>query len=668
MKKIFMQLAVALIAIITATTANAQCDSVIINLTGRPDSVWVGGAIPRNNYCCGASGGTTCLKFVVTLDPNAAGITFDVAGAPAFGSLQWKLDCSAPKNLRDTVCVSGVGPHRITFCKSGSNDNGFIITSIPKPTFPKNLSIRLGCNLQINTYGTKPGTITWTSVEPGAVGAYNYILSSTTATNPVINPNLLPLPLPSFIKFRVCANPSSTKCVTQIQVCDTVKVNFYNALTGSVSGTPYFCNVGVNPGTMMTASGSGGDGNYTYSWYDQSSVLVGTGASFYATSQQTYNVIIKDGITSSSCQGYSIAVPISVTNQPVPNAGADQYICPNVNNGKANLSGSMQNASGYSWSGGAGTFNNIAIPNPIYTPTAGEISAGSVTLTLTSSGAGGGCTNQSDQVVINWPSALDINFSHTPTIKCVGDVTTISSTLTEIRPGGGLAPYTYSWNNGQTTTSIANVPPGTYQLTVKDAINCAYTKSYIVNPATPLTLSATNTVMDQEDGAPCEGEATATVGGGAGGYTYSWTSVPSQNTVTATALCYGVYSVYVSDANGCTKSASMVVNSPRCNGFMAGVANYPLNCNGDNNGTLTPVVFGGSGNYNYSWNDISAQTTSTATGLQAGAYLVTVIDVTNSCTTVASGVVSEPSKLVNVFAYSDATTVGGTNGSATANI
>lgn len=167
----------------------SQCDSVIINLTGAPDSVWVGGSIPRNGQCCGATGGNQCLKFVVTLDVNSAGISFDLTGAYAYGSLFWKLGCGPQRNMRDTVCVSGVGPHRITFCKPGSNDNGFLIRSIAKPTFPANDSIRVGCDLNLVTVGAT--NVHWNSVFPGGRGYFNYAIDSVSGPYPFINPDTI---------------------------------------------------------------------------------------------------------------------------------------------------------------------------------------------------------------------------------------------------------------------------------------------------------------------------------------------------------------------------------------------------------------------------------------------------------------------------------------------
>src|SRR5439155_22679131 len=56
-------------------------------------------------------------------------------------------------------------------------------------------------------------------------------------------------------------------------------------------------------------------------------------------------------------------------------------------------------ASSGSWSGGTGSFNpNASTLNAVYTPSAAEITAGTVTLTLTSNDPVGPCPEVSDQI------------------------------------------------------------------------------------------------------------------------------------------------------------------------------------------------------------------------------------------------------------------------------
>lgn len=107
----------------------------------------------------------------------------------------------------------------------------------------------------------------------------------------------------------------------------------------------------------------------------------------------------------------------------------------------------------------------------------------------------------------------------------------------------------------------------------------------------------------------------------AGGTTYVWSNGPTS--ALNPGVTAGSYTVTVSDANGCSATATYVVaNCPQLTLACSGVDN--TNCTTPN-GTATVTPTGGcSGGYTYSWNTTPIQTTQTATGLDAGTYIVTV--------------------------------------------
>src|SRR5258705_6037069 len=134
---------VALIAfmLLTALSLFAQpCDpstpTFTVNLTGNPSGAWISPTIQRNGYCCTAAGSDVCIEFMVTLDPLSTGINFNiVSGAVPPGALYYQVGCGPLVPVGQPICVFGVGPHRITFCKPGNHPNTYSITSIPTPFF-----------------------------------------------------------------------------------------------------------------------------------------------------------------------------------------------------------------------------------------------------------------------------------------------------------------------------------------------------------------------------------------------------------------------------------------------------------------------------------------------------------------------------------------------------
>ncbi len=133
-------LALGILFTVITVESNAQpCDpgtpSFTFNLTNNPDSTWISTAVTRQGNCCGSSS-SRCIEFNVTLSPDAMGIEVGFySGTGTGGSTTYKIGCSGSYDLEDIVCLSGVGPHRITFCRTGtSNSNRYYVKSIPKPS------------------------------------------------------------------------------------------------------------------------------------------------------------------------------------------------------------------------------------------------------------------------------------------------------------------------------------------------------------------------------------------------------------------------------------------------------------------------------------------------------------------------------------------------------
>ncbi|REJ81962.1 MAG: T9SS C-terminal target domain-containing protein [Bacteroidetes bacterium] len=124
-----------------------------------------------------------------------------------------------------------------------------------------------------------------------------------------------------------------------------------------------------------------------------------------------------------------------------------------------------------------------------------------------------------------------------------------------------------------------------------------------------------------------DGTATANVSGGTGPYTYSWSNFATTQSISG--LSPGLYSVTVTDANGCVKTGTYAVLMGNCNNLSVTVTGTHATSFTSNNGSATASVTGGTPPYSYQWNN--GATTASATGLDVGAYIVMVTDNTGNC-------------------------------------
>ncbi len=221
-------------------------------------------------------------------------------------------------------------------------------------------------------------------------------------------------------------------------------------------------------------------------------------------------------------------------------SASPQVLSQNKCFGERNNSFALQNLAGgdndyvYSWN-----------TNPVQnTATIANLPGGSYTVTLSSPGAPCPIT-----VDFNYPDPplLEASASVSPA-KCLSNNGRITTNIS-----GGKSPYNYSWNTNplQQTSTATGLAPGLYSLTVTDDLGCVkqVTGLEILNVTVPLNISLGNTTNI------CPGQQLLLTPGTFSTYTWQDNSTSSTFSVTKT----GTYSVSVSDADGCTGSASINV-------------------------------------------------------------------------------------------------------------
>lgn len=264
-----------------------------------------------------------------------------------------------------------------------------------------------------------------------------------------------------------------------------------------------------------------------------------------------------------------------------------------------------------------------------------------------------GCMNIAVDT-IDGPTAIANSFTVTPE-TCVGGDGTSTATVT-----GGTAPYTYLWNNLQTTATATGLVAGSYTIGVTDANSCTFTAATTITN-TPFVVSTTSVVPANCSGGGGAATAVAT-SGGTTPYSYLWSN--GQTDQTATGLSGGSYSVTITDAVGCTKSAAATITIVP---FVTSSVSTPEKCFGSADGIANSVVSsGGTPPYTYAWTP-SGQNTQIATGLTAGTYTIVTTDAVG-CSSTKTVTVTSPTAIVINTTAQQATWPSFSNGSATANV
>ena len=233
-------------------------------------------------------------------------------------------------------------------------------------------------------------------------------------------------------------------------------------------------------------------------------------------------------------------------------------------------------------------------------------------------------------------------------VRCFGEANgAIDITLT-----GGSSPFTFIWSNGAGTEDVSGLAPGTYNVIVTDAFGCISTEDFTISEPPSALSVAINLQTNVLCFGASTGSAVAEASGGTAPYSYSWDTSPVQTTPAAIGLAAGVYTVTVTDANGCITTETVTITQPPT-GLQVIVSGTDALCFGASDGTALAAASGGTAPYSYSWNTTPVQTAAAATGLAAGTYTVTVTDA-DGCIAASTILVSEPMALMLSSVYTDA--------------
>ena len=484
--------------------------------------------------------------------------------------------------------------------------------------------------------------------------------------------------------------------ITDANGCTTL----VNAMVGSTAGLAITENItdatcaGVAGGSIDIAV-NGGTAPYTYSWTNGA-----TTEDINDLMPGAYSVVITDANGCQLMGTYSLLAPNAIEVV----AETDNPDCSD-DTGKINSTVSGGTAPySFAWSNGAttedladvlaGTYQGtvtdangctfttsatLTAPNALSASfvTADQDCSGDGSIDLTVSGgtapynyvwSNGATTEDLDRVgggtysvVIS--DANNCKLSEEVTVVSTGGIQILVSGAAPNCPGGsdgslnlnvqgGTLPYSYQWSNGSQAAGLVNIPAGSYMVTVTDAKGCSLVGPAVLDPAPAIEASVTGVNPVCADGT---GSIDLIATGGVGNLTYSWTN--GATTEDISGLTAGGYTVTITDANGCTTTATEVIVIPIVLAITATSTNP--GCDGTT-GNISLSVAGGTAPYTYSWSNGSFE--QNLNNVAAGTYSVTVADA-NGCRATADASIDNIDNIsVAVDGSADPTCAGGADG------
>lgn len=700
----------------TSVTSNYNGQDISCNGSNNGSaSVIVSGGVPSYSYLW-SNGATTAAVNglssgtynVVVTDLNncntSSSVTINQPPVITISTLNQNILCFGGSNgMIDATVVGGVAPYSYlwsngslvqdpmnlqvgSYTLSVTDANGCTGVNTTVLTGPSSALSITETHVNVLCIGQSTGSINITPT--GGTAPYTYLWNTGQTSEDI---------------FSIPAGTYNV-LLSDVNGCQTsLQVSINQPLTGIVAPavvSPVLCFGQSNGSINLTASG--GASPYSYSW-SNGSIL----EDLNNLPSGNYNVTITDNNGCIFSSAFFVTQPTAISISSVD----QNVLCNGASTGQINVtvSGGVLPYS-YQWSNGqiiedisnlsAGTYgllvtdgngcllNYSATISNLYPPIVStEIhtnvscylgNTGSIDLSVVGGlspyvyqWSNGQVTQDISQltagtynVVItdinNCANSLSVNLSqpsspilltetHLDNSCSTGSTGSINLTVT-----GGVAPYSYLWNNGLITEDISNLASGAYTVQVTDALGCVSSISVtIVDPTNGINVASNVTNV------LCFGNGTGsidiTVSGGNPSYSYSWNN--GSNSEDISNLVSGTYSVTVSDQAGCQYFASFQVSQPTA------PLNYTSNtqnvvCFGQNTGNIYMNVTGGTPPYIYSWsNGINTQNN---LNLFAGTYSETITDA-NGCSVFYSSTISQAPSAINAFLQPTGVICFGTN-------
>jgi len=270
-----------------------------------------------------------------------------------------------------------------------------------------------------------------------------------------------------------------------------------------------------------------------------------------------------------------------------------------------------------------------------------DLAAGTYCVTVTD---GMGCMQSTCAEVGNFcPPNLGVS-----AVVTNESIMTFSDGEIDITVNGGIAPYAYFWSNGQATQDLIGLAPGEYCVRVTDAQGCIENICFTIEDGCPPNFVTVVNINDVSISGLTDGGINQVLVNGTPPYNFAWNT--GETTEDINGIGVGIYTVTITDADGCTEIAEYEVSPETCPDLITGVDITEISTVGGNNGSIDLTTNAGAQPLTYQWSNGSA--TQDLIGLDADRYFITVTDAAG-CVTQAFYDLDEPVGIDNIDALTD---------------
>ena len=522
-------------------------------------------------------------------------IIVNASGGTGIGTYQYYIPGAFPIPQYNNI-FSGLYPGTyIVYAEDANGCSDTVTVSIVEPDiiyYTAN-STDVSCNLGNN------GTVNVDSISGGTPPYfYNW---STGSNNSSVSQLISGTYTVTVTDINNCAsNPSQVSVVVDepsLLISNTTVIN-HSSCSGSQTAANGEAEVVV----------SGGTPGYTYSWsngYNTENISLLFPGIYYVDITDANGCVILDSVI------------INPGTNPILNVQVQNVSCFGANDGLMITSANSGTAP-YSFSADGG---NTFVPSGT---NFGPSGPASYFITVVDND---GCTD-SDSVYVNEPNELIINSLIANNVLCYDS----ANGQIFVNLSGGTQPFSYQWNNGQSSNPAIDLIPSTYNVTVTDSMGCIVSSNnQIITQPDSLYIDNIN-ISDVSCNGGNDGSVIVSANGGTPSYTFAFSGSGSNQNLNA-----GSYIATVIDNNGCSSIKQFNINEP--SPISVQFIRDSVTCIGGSDGMAMAIISGGIPNYTLLWDNGSSS--SQVNNFNAGYHTLNVQD-SNGCLLIDSIEILQP--------------------------